>query len=389
MLINNLILRPLYDRTNYNMKKRQIIILLSILVILGLVYVPILFSTEEVESKSAKTKDNYIPVFTAQNKVHNQTISAYGQIVGNAQLNISMQVQGEIDRDNRTLKPGTYFKKNETLIKVDRVEALYNLLSRRSAFINLISGILPDIYLDFPKEKEKWNNYLGKISATATLPELPKFNSQKEKLLVNGRNIPSEYYSIKSAETQIEKFFYVAPFSGVITESMIEPGSMVSPGAQLMTIAKTGDYEVKAPIDISDLALFKKTETIYFVDSKKDTVGKGSLNRVGKTINQQTQSVDAYFSIKPESNQEIIIGSFVNLEIQTPLFEESVLVPENAVYDNTVQILRDSILYEQTIKTIGTKPDSTFIKGIENNAQLVLEPHKTPNDSTKFIGITK
>jgi len=371
------------------MKKRQIVILISILVVLGLIYIPILFKDEKKEDKKAEEKSNYVPVFLAQNKVHNQTVSSYGQIVGNAQLNVSMQVQGEIDRDNRTLKPGTHFKKNEILIKVDRVEALYNLLSRRSAFINLISGILPDIYMDFPDEKAKWDNYLGKISATSALPELPSFSSQKEKLLVNGRNIPSEYYSIKSAETQIEKYYYVAPFNGVIIESTIEPGSMVSPGAQLLTIAKTGDYEVKAPIDIRDLELFKQTEKIYFVDTKKDTVGKGELSRVGKTINQQTQSVDAYFSIQPRNNQEIIIGSFVNLTVETPLFEESVLVPENAVYDNTVQILKDSIIIETSIKRVGTKPDSIFLKGIEDDTQLVLEPIKAPNDTTKFIGITK
>lgn len=372
------------------MKKRQIFILISILVVLGLIYIPILLNSEKGEKdKKTEVKENYVPVFLAQNKVHNQTISSYGQILGNAQLNVSMQVQGEIDRDNRTLKPGTHFKKNEILIKVDRVEALYNLLSRRSAFINLISGILPDIYMDFPDEKAKWDEYLSKISATASLPELPTFNSQKEKLLVNGRNIPSEYYAIKSAEVQIEKFFYVAPFNGVIIESMVEPGSMVSPGSQLITIAKTGDYEVKTPIDIRNLELFKKTKEIYFVDTKKDTVGNGKLSRVGKTINQQTQSVDAYFSIKPHNNQEIIIGSFVNLNIETPLFEESVLVPENAVYDNKVQILKDSIISEKSITIIGTKPDSIFIKGIENDIKLVLEPLKSPGDSTKYIGITK
>jgi multidrug efflux pump subunit AcrA (membrane-fusion protein) len=170
---------------------------------------------------------------------------------------------------------------------------------------------------------------------------------------------------------------------------MIEPGSMVSPGAQLLTISKTGDYEVKAPIDIRDLDLFKKTEEIYFMDTKKDTIGSGKISRVGKTINQQTQSVDAYFSIKPKNNKEIIIGSFVNLTIETPLFEKSILVPENAVYDNTVQILKDSIIYEKSIQKIGAKPDSIFIQGIEDGSQLVLEPLKSPSDSTKFIGITK
>lgn len=371
------------------MKKRQIFILLSILVVLGLIYIPILFSEKEIKSEKKEESENYLPVLFAKNRIQNNTISAYGQVIGNAQLNVTMQVQGEIDRDNRALKPGTSFRKNEILIKVDRVEALYNLLSRRSGFINLIAGILPDIYMDFPGEKEKWDNYLSRISATATLPELPNFNSQKEKLLINGRNIPSEYYSIKSAETQMEKYFYVAPFNGVIIESIIEPGSMVTPGAQLLTIAKTGDFEVKAPIDIRNIELFKKSGEIYFVNTKKDSIGVGSLNRVGKTINQQTQSVDTYFSIKPLNDAEIIIGSFVNLNIQTPLYEKSVVIPENAEYNNTVQILKDSLIQEIKIQKLGTKPDSIFIKGIQDGAKIVIEPFKNPNDSTKFIGITK
>lgn len=371
------------------MKKRQIVILLSILVVLGLIYIPVLFTEKDIQDDKKETTENYTPVFSAKNRVQKNNISSYGQVTGNAQLNVTMQVQGEIDRDNRTLKAGTSFKKNEILIKVDRVEALYNLLSRRSAFINLVSGMLPDIYMDFPDEKSKWDDYLSKISATSSLPELPRFNSQKEKLLVNGRNIPSEYYTIKSAENQIEKYFYVAPFNGVIIESSVEPGSMVSPGAQLLTIAKTNDYEVKAPIDIRDLPLYKKSEKIYFVNTEKDTVGSGKLKRVGKTINQQTQSVDVYFSITPANDHEIIIGSFVNINIQTPFIEESVIVPEKAVYDNTVQVLEDSLIYEKSIQSLGSKPDSLFVKGIADNDQIVLEPYKSPGDSTKFIGITK
>ncbi|MEX2483386.1 MAG: efflux RND transporter periplasmic adaptor subunit [Brumimicrobium sp.] len=371
------------------MKTRQFIILICILVLLGLMYIPVINTDTDVSEEEKAKESNYIPVVFAINKVKKQIISSYGQIIGNAQIDVSMEVQGEIDRENRSLKTGTTFKKNEILIKVDRIEALYNLLSQRSSFINLISGILPDIYMDFPEESEKWDKYLSRISATSALPDLPKVNSQKEKLLINGRNIPSEYYSIKSAETQLEKYYYVAPFSGEIIESFVEPGSMVAAGSRLLTIAKTDDYEVKAPISITDLALYKSAEEIYFTGARSDTLGVGHLKRVSGAINQQTQSVDAYFTIKPFNQNRIMIGSFVNLSVETPLFEESVTLPENAVYNNTVQLLRDSLIVEKKVVILGNKPDSLHVKGVPDSSYTVVEPYKYPSDSTRFIKILK
>ncbi|MDX1652809.1 MAG: HlyD family efflux transporter periplasmic adaptor subunit [Brumimicrobium sp.] len=371
------------------MKTRQIIIIAVILVILGLIYIPILTSDKTEEKEKNKKQPNYLPILKAANEVHTQVFSAYGQITGGSELEVSMQVQGEIDRDNRKLKVGSTFKKNEILIKVDRIQPLYNLLSRRSSFINLITGILPDIYLDFPDQQKKWDNYLSKVSATAPLPELPETFSQKEKLLIHARNIPTEYYAIKALEKNLENYFYVAPFDGTIVESFVEPGSMVTPGMRVLKISKVGEYEVKAPVNIENLPLFQAAKEIFYTGPKGDTLGKGALLRVSKAINQQTQSVDAFFSIQPFKGRNIILGSFVNLNLRTPLFNESVVLPEQAVYNGKIQILRDSLIHVQNIEVVGTKPDSLYVRGIENGASVVLEPYKNPQDSTKFVGITK
>lgn len=369
------------------MKTRQIVILVVFLGLLALIYFPIMNKEDVKKDDTKKLEQNYIPVYEAFNKPQIEHLDSYGQIVGVAQFDVTMKVQGEIDRDNRLLKTGMTFKKNEILVKIDRTEALYNLLSRRSQFINLIANVLPDISIDLPTEEKKWRRYLSMISPTTALPSLPAINGDREKLLINGRNITAEYYGIKSAESQIEEYFYVAPFNGVIVESFVEPGSMISPGTRLFTISKNDDFEVKAPINIEEVENYKNVENVYFTSSSGDTIGKGNLLRTSPKINTQTQSVDAYFSLKEAKNP--IIGSFVNVTITSKVIDESVVLPEIAAQNNYVQLLNDSIISRKKVEILGTKTDSVFVKGIEDGELIVLQPVENYSDSAKYVGIKR
>jgi len=371
------------------MKIRQFIILGVFVLILGMIYFPIL-QNKSVDKKTTVEKSlNYLPVLVAINKEKAQLLTSYGQILPNNQIDVSMEVQGKIKMDNPPLKAGITFKKGDVLVQIERIDALYNLLARRSSFVNLISGLLPDISIDYPSEKEKWENYLNQLNETSPLPELPKTNSRKEKLLVNQRNIPSEYYSIKAQENQIEKYFFLAPFNGTIISSSVEPGSMVTPGMRIITIAKTDDYEVKVPILMDQLEGFKNAKHITFTTTKQDTIGEGKFLRLSKSINQQTQSVDAYFSIDRLNNQSIFQGMFVNLTVGSDIKQKSIALPEAAVRNGQVQVLKDSLITLRKVTILGNARDSLFIEGVKDNELIVLEPYSTPQDSTKFVGIQK
>ncbi|MGM0477622.1 MAG: efflux RND transporter periplasmic adaptor subunit [Bacteroidota bacterium] len=369
------------------MKTRQIIILVIFLVVLGLIYFPMVNKEQKSSSEKAQTTERYIPIHRVQNAPQTEIIQTYGQVMGKSQFNVTMEVQGEIDRDNRSLKPGTTFRKNDILVKVDRVEALYNLLSRRSQFINLLTGVLPDITLDLPEQASKWRGYLEKVSPAAPLPDLPPIVSQKEKLLLHSRNVISEFYSIKASEDQIEKYIYVAPFNGVIVESFVEPGSMITPGMQLFSIAKTGDYEVKAPINIKRIEAFQNAEEIMITGAKDDTLGAGKFVRTAPNINTQTQSVDAYFSIAPKT--ALTLGAFVNLSIEHRLADSSAVVPEHAIHNKTVQVYKDPHIEARPIKILGSKGDSAFVSGLHQDSWIVLEPQEAYADTTTFIGIKR
>lgn len=371
------------------MKSRHFVIVGVFLLVLVLIYYPILKSESTEEEQEKEEAVSYVAIKEVKNRAHSQKLASYGQILPNQQIDIVMEVQGEIDRENPPLKAGQFFSKNQVLIKVERTEALYNLLSRRSSFINLISGFLPDISLDHKSEQNKWRDYLNQLDPTNELPPLPQVSSQQEKLLINAKNIPTEYYAIKGLERQTEKYYYIAPFDGVIVESFVEPGSMVTPGARLATIAKTNNYEVKAPINLNLIEAFEKSDTIFFTSPQKEKIGYGKLTRLSKVINMQTQSVDGYFNIQPVEGKRVFQGMFVNLNLEVPVFDTTVVLPDNAVVNNQVQLLKDSTIHVKNIEVIGSKRDSLFVKGINDGDKVVLKQLSSPSEESRFIGIER
>lgn len=371
------------------MKLRHFIIIALVIAVLGLMYYPVLKEKPTPESENPKQTFYYLPILVAKNKEVVQQAVAYGQITPNNQIDIVMQVQGVVERDNPSLKEGQTFQKNQLLIKLERTDALYNLLARRSSFSNLIAGVLPDISLDFPDQKAKWENYLDQLDPLISLAEFPESASRKERLLISARNIASEYYSIKASERQLENYYYLAPFDGTVVSGTVEPGQLISPGVRVATIAKINDYEVKAPINLKDLHLFSQNQEVTFTNPQGDTVGVGKMLRKAKTINQQTQSLDIFFNIRPTTQEQLYQGMFLNLNVTTPLFDNCVVLPDNAVINNVAQVLKDSVVFERKVQIVGTKRDSVYVIGITDEEEVVLTPYATPEDNTKFVGILK
>ncbi len=159
-----------------------------------------------------------------------------------------------------TLKPGTSFKKNDLLYKVSSEEMFYSLNARKAQLTNLVIAILPDISIDFPSEYEKWNLFLEGIKPSEFLPSLPSFSNKKESLFINSKGIYGEYWSIKGLEEKISKYIYLAPFTGVVSEVYIEPGSIINPGSRIARIFNRENMEVKLPIPIDVFEKFKNLE---------------------------------------------------------------------------------------------------------------------------------
>lgn len=372
------------------MRRSQIILFSLFLLLTGIMYVVLqLNKKEKVKTEKSENLVVYVPTKRVVNESRHVSIVSYGQITPNSEINIAVEVQGKLLKGQLTMKPGTKFSTGQILFRIDNEEAFYNLSANKSRLVNLLLSTLPDIELDFPSEKDKWVNFMKAILPNKLMPQLPPFASTKERMLITSRNIIAEYYSLMSQEVRMEKYIYVAPFSGTVVSTFAEPGSIVSPGMQIARIAKTGNFEIKVPISVQDLKMYKTKSTATFTNTSGDTIGTGKIIRISDVINQQTQSADVYYTLKPRNSETIYHGLFVNVSIDKETVKLTTSLPRVAVKEGKVAILKNNKIIYSTISIVGSKPDTIFVSGLKNKQEVLLEQIDEVKENIKYKGINR
>lgn len=373
------------------MKRSQLILLVLFVVISGAIYLA-LSSNKKDFVKEMKPEDNkvYVPIRTVQNKMRRVSIESYGQVNPNSEINISFEVQGKLMKGSVTMKPGMKFRKGQLLYRLNNADAAYTLKARKAGLTTLLVSCLPDIELDFPAERDKWVKFLNGLNPNADeLPAFPETNSEKESLFIVGRNILTEYYSLKSLEEQLKKYAYHAPFSGTVIAVNAEPGAIASPGMVIARIAKTGNYEVKVPIAMEDLDKFKSQESATFKTASNEIIGTGKIIRISDVVNQQTQSADVYYSIRPNDGAQIYNGMFLTVTIPIQEVKNVMSIPRASMQKGKVLLLEKDKLIEREVIQVGEVPDSVFVTQLKDGEQLVLEQPETIETNKQYLGIKR
>lgn len=371
------------------MKRSQIILFVVFLVISGLMYFALSANKKEY-NKEVKEEDTtaYVPVRAVNNKVQSLSLISYGQILPNAEVIVSMEVQGKLLKGDITMKPGTNFRVGQILYRVDNEEAFYALSAQKTSLVNLVLGTLPEIEMDFPKELKKWEAFMNDLNPRYKSPELPPMTS-KEMMFMTSRGVLTQYYTIKSQEARLEKYFFAAPFNGTVIQTFAEPGSIANPGAQLAKIAKTGDFEVKVPIGMNDIDMFKSKSEASFTNSDGKKVATGKIIRVSDVVNQQTQSADVYYSIKALDGEKIYNGMYVNVSINQKEDRATMTIPSSAVKDNKVQVLEGGKIKTRDVLIISNIPDSVYVTGLQDGEKVLLERIDKVMDKFTYLGVER
>ena len=372
------------------MKQSQIILFAVSLALTGIIYF-IVLNNQKTEVKQVKGEETtkYIPVQFVKNESRTLKTNSYGQVSPYTELDIAFEIQGRLEKGSISMKPGTRFNFNELLYKVDSEEMFFTLSARKAQLSNLLINILADIELDYPEEFSKWNGFTKKINPTEFLPKLPEFNSGKEKMFMTSKGVLAEYLNIKSLEARMSKYLFLAPFAGYVVDVYSEPGSIINPGGRIARIANMQNMEVKLPVPIDLYSKFKDKGTVRFLNSENEPVGIGEIIRTSGVVNENTQSIDIYYSIQPNKNVSILSNQYVTAEIDNLISESMCVVPSTAVKDKKVYLLKNYQLKKKSINIIGSKQDSLFIGGLNDQDTLVLEYNEPNKKIKRYIGIER
>lgn len=298
-------------------------------------------------------------------------IELTGRLAAKEKIEIFTEVGGLLKPESRRFREGNYFRKGEALMKIDDTEARLNLLAQRSSLLNQITLILPALKLDYPEGYPQWQAYVDAFDPEKSTQPLPKASSEKEKYFISAKNLLNLYYSIRSQEVRLSKYTIYAPFSGVVSESNINEGTLVRVGQKMGDFFNPNVYELEAAVNLRDVEFIKQGNQVTLTSSDVEGKWKGTISRISSTLDESTQTVKVYIEVTGKNLKE---GMYLDAEIKGNIIENAIEMPRKLmVNDSSIYIIQDTVLALHQVKPIKFTTSMVVLQGIPENTILLNE----------------
>jgi multidrug efflux pump subunit AcrA (membrane-fusion protein) len=351
------------------MRKIILIVIAAFLIIGSLLLAKFLIDSKNKQKPIAPKVVKTVFSETVTNSTIPIIITANGNLIAKNRIELFSEVQGVLVSTSKDFKPGTNYSKGETLIKINADEFYANLQAQKSNLFNAITAIMPDIRMDFPSEYQKWQLYVDGFSMNLPVKKLPEFTTDKEKFFISGRGILTAYYNVKNLEVKLNKHTLTAPFNGVLTEALVNKGTLVRPGQKLGEFISPSVYEVAVAIksEFKDLLVLGKQVTLQNLEKTKTWTGK--VVRINGKVDTATQTVTAFLEV---SGKDLKEGQYVEVALEAKSEDEAFEVSRNLLIDNSkLFIIKDSVLELIPVEIAFENKNSVIVKNIPNGTQIL------------------
>jgi len=355
--------------------KRKIIIVVSTVLILaaGVLVRKQLAADRKPAPRTPATTVAVAFVQQVKNGPVSTSVGATGSLMAKNRFEVFAEVQGIMLNDGGAFKAGNSFSAGQQLIGLRSDDFKAGLVAQRSAFHSRLAGVLPDFKMDFPGSHDRWAKYVLAFDPHKFIGELPVPADDREKLFVTGRGIFTEYFNLKNAELTLGKYSIVAPFSGVVTKSMVTPGTVVRPGQKLGEFIDPGVFEIEAAVTGS-LAATLRTGQKVTVNLSQGAARQltGEVVRINKSVDSGTQTVSVFVRVSGEGLDE---GRFAEVLIPGADLENAFEINRSALMEeDRVYTVRDSLLVPVVVEPLFFKEKTVVVRGLTDNEQVLLRP---------------
>ncbi|MCP9237380.1 efflux RND transporter periplasmic adaptor subunit [Lewinella sp. JB7] len=325
---------------------------------------------EEAPKRDTPKRVKAVDTRTITNGAVATTLDVQGRLQAYNKIALFSEVGGAVEETGRPLKPGTYIPRGHVILRIDDDEARLNLQAQKANLLNSIAQIMPDLKIDYGESFGAWERYLDSFNVDAPLPALPEAVNQREKLFIAGRNLYSQYYNIKGLEERLSKYVLYAPFSGVLTQVMIDRGAVVRAGQQLGELMATGYFELVATVPLSDLSYLQTGGKVQLHSEDIDGEWTGEIRRISNQIDAGSQTVQVYIGV---SGEELREGMYLRGAAAARTMENVVEIDRSLLLDEReVYVVRDdTLLQRQPVTVRKFNRRTAIVDGLADGTELV------------------
>ena len=353
---------------------RQVIsFILGALLIAGSIYgAKLIADSKENKRPPAKRVVKTVFVDTIANGVVPIEVEASGSLVARQRVELFAEVQGVFKPGAKLFKSGQPYTKGQTLIQIDDSEFRAGVLSAKSNLYNQITGIMPDLRLDYPNQYAKWEAYLRRFDLNKTTPRLPKMDNEKEKYFISGRGILATYYNVKNQENRLSKYRIQAPFQGILTEALVTEGTLIRAGQKLGEYIDPTNYELQVAIPKTYSDLLRVGKTVELEELSRNKTYRGRVSRINGRVDQASQTITAFIDVRNAALKE---GQYLQARLNAKDEADAIEIDRSLLLENNrVFVVRDSILDMIPVEPVHFSDRKVVLKGVQNGTVLVSKP---------------
>jgi membrane fusion protein (multidrug efflux system) len=354
------------------MKKRQWAIVGGLLLLTLAIWLKNQLS-ESVDKEAPKsiTRLKALHVDTVKNGSVSLNIKVDGPIQAQQKIDLFSEVNGVLSLQATKFNSGRIYRKGEILLDLDNSEAISAYRALKSQYLNVLGQAIPDIKIDFPSHFDNWYKHLQSISA-GNWAAPKKVDDEKLRLFLSARGVYSSFQNAESARIRLEKYQIRAPFDGVLTEALVEPGQLIRVGQKLGEFMGKGKFEMLTSLSTNEVSLVNIGDTVNLLSNARTEEYQGIVFRKNAKIDPSTQRVSIFILLEDPS---LVDGEYLRGVIVGPRLENALAISRKLLHKKaSIYTIKDSVLAESSLEILHQSPEQVIVRGLKDGELIPQKP---------------
>ncbi len=169
-----------------------------------------------------------------------------------------------------------------------------------------------------------------------------------------------------------------APFDGLVTRRMVDPGTPVSAAQTWFEISELGDSEIEVETDENNLGKLRAGQTVIAVSpAYPETPLRGTVRQVGPFVDSERGVV--LVKITPGKLPDFVLPNMtVDVSIEVRRAEGGLALPVSAVSlqarpPHVMAVADDGTVSRMPVTVEGRNPDWVAVSGIPESQRVLME----------------
>lgn len=284
-----------------------------------------------------------------------------GTVRPSAEIDVTPQVSGRVDWVNPSFHSGGRLKAGDTMFRIEQADYQHRLREAMADLEDRKVALLEAQELAAVARSE-YEQYSGRqLESGATVDQASPLVLREPQLKAAQAALKREEARVAEARLALSRTKVNAPFDGYVREESVDKGQFLSVGKSVGRLFAADAVEVVIPLSDASTALIPGLWKLQEGNGKRQVPARviarygdesfawnGYVDRAEASLDKQTRTIDVVVRVpdpfsageqvqgtaRPEHAPPLLIGKFVEIEIQGITPESYYQVPRSALQSN-------------------------------------------------------